>query len=93
MTRTRMTVAAAALAFLGVLATPAFASAELSGNAPIASSADSRATSDLPLVGGLLGGSGAGGLTDGLPLVGGLLGGSGAGGLTDGLPLVGGLLG
>jgi hypothetical protein len=65
-----MTSAAVALAFLGVLATPALASAELPGG----DRADSIMSDGLPLVGGLLGGSGAGGLTGGLPLIGGLLG-------------------
>jgi hypothetical protein len=81
-----MASAAAALAFLGVLATPALASAELPGFA--ADRADTGMTDGIPLVGGLLGGSGAGDLTGG---VGGLTG--GAGGLTGGVPLVGGLLG
>jgi hypothetical protein len=69
MNRTRMTTAAAALAFLGVLATPALASAELPGDAA-ADRLDSGMSDGLPLVGDLLGGTG--GLTGGLPLVGGL---------------------
>ncbi len=73
MTRTRMTTAAAALAFLGVLATPALASAELPGSAPAADRAATDTLDGLPLIGGLLGG-GAGGMTGGLPLIGGLLG-------------------
>ena len=75
MNRARIASTAAALAFLGVLATPALASAELSGDAFAGDRADSGLSDGLPLVGGLLGGSGgAGGLTGGLPLIGGLLG-------------------
>ncbi|MFC4855860.1 hypothetical protein [Actinophytocola glycyrrhizae] len=75
MSRTRITTAAAALAFLGVLATPALASAELSGSAPVVDRANTGTVDGLPLIGGLLGGSGgAGGVTGGLPIIGGLLG-------------------
>ena len=70
MNRTRMTTAAAALAFLGVLATPALASAELPGDAFAADRADTGMSDGLPLVGDLLGGTG--GLTGGLPIIGGL---------------------
>jgi hypothetical protein len=70
-----MASAATALAFLGVLATPALASAELPGSAPAGDRAGTGTLDGLPLIGGLLGGSGgAGGLTGGLPVVGGLLG-------------------
>ncbi|MFI7673174.1 hypothetical protein [Actinophytocola sp. NPDC049390] len=86
MNRTRMASAVAGLAFLGVLATPALASAETPADRAVSDIGDS-----VPLVGDLLGGSGASGLTEGLPLVGDLLGGGGAGGLTQGLPLLGGL--
>lgn len=67
MTRTRMASAAVALAFLGVLATPALASAEVPG-VPVVDRVDTGMLDGLPLLGGLLGGTG------GLPLIGGLLG-------------------
>lgn len=75
MNRTRMASAATALAFLGVLATPALASAELPGGAFAGDRADTGMSDGIPLIGDLLGGGGgAGGLTGGLPLVGGVLG-------------------